>query len=159
MEDKEQEPAARILVPRPVKRYEPEFLQRFCLFFIFFSKDLRAVPHITALRNVQVPISPFCKELPLRDSVPAAGRGVSEHIHRTNRTLLRIGQHLGLFAYGLAHRCIFMYTEFKSLQRARRCWSSLVINFIRTLCMPPQSLWFRKSCICLMIRQVNLHSS
>ena len=31
VEDKEQEPAARILVARPVKRYEPEFLQRFCL--------------------------------------------------------------------------------------------------------------------------------
>ena len=29
VEDKEQESATRIIVPRPVKRYEPEFLQRF----------------------------------------------------------------------------------------------------------------------------------
>ena len=82
VEDKEQEPAARILVPRPVKRYEPEFLQRFCLLFILFSKDLRAT------QNVQVPISPFCKELPLRERVTATGRSLPQHIHRTNRTVL-----------------------------------------------------------------------
>jgi len=45
VEDKEQEPAARILVPRPVKRYEPDFLQRFPYLLSAKSYRYETAPH------------------------------------------------------------------------------------------------------------------
>ena len=37
---------------------------------------------------IQVPISAVCEELPLRDSIPISGRGISQHLHWPDWTLL-----------------------------------------------------------------------
>ena len=51
---------------------------------------------------IQVPISAVCEKLPLRDSVPISGRGVSQHLHWPDWTLLWIRQYLGVLLDGLA---------------------------------------------------------
>ena len=51
---------------------------------------------------IQVPISAVCEKLPLRDSVPISGRGISQHLHWPDWTLLWIRQYLGVLLDGLA---------------------------------------------------------
>ena len=51
---------------------------------------------------IQVPISAVCEKLPLRDSVPISGRGIFQHFHWPDWTLLWIRQYLGVLLDGLA---------------------------------------------------------
>ena len=139
VEDKEQEPAARILVARPVKRYEPEFLQRFCFLFILSTRLLTCFSvHHSATQSVQVPIPTLGKELPVRVGVPATGRGLPQHLHRSNRTLLRIWQHLGFFAYGLVDVSLCV----QSLKPCKEPKAVGVLCSLTAILCMPQSRWF-----------------